>query len=810
MEREAFARAWRFLNYQPAAKWAAQIAAVATAVLYVALLVVLGLFADLLVNRGQIPTYLTLQAADQDRFQEIWLGRRVQLLWPKQIDAESRAESLDALGIDAATARPLSESEDWSALDPADQALAWRAFVHHVVGRQVGPVAAALVLPDFGELPPKARQGFLRHWQSLSEAERKERLDAADVEGSLALARAEAARLPLPEQSTLWRAHLRQILNRDNPEAAGVYWSDRMARDGAATLADRGILGVIVRGQLHRPDRFGVPVLGGLARLIPWTWRPGSPAHSTAAYYVGVLAALALVLALARALAMFGMGYAAADAAVEATNRLRRAVYHHTYRLGTLAFRALGPSEAVGIFTRQLEAVHDGLYTVLTVIWREPVKFVLLLAFALALNAWLSIAFLIFALLVWLIGGQVAAYYRSHERTGTRLAAEQLAMLQESLMMMRLVKGYLMELFNQARVERQLAGYAEAQMRRYRGEAIYRPLLIFLGTLAATVLLFVAGQAVLGGRLGVPRAITLATALVSLYWPLVHVIEDRRVLRRSRAAATVVFKFLDRPGEVGQVVGAEFLAPMSRRLEFDAVSLKEPGTGRTLLQDVSLTVTAGQRVAVVGPAEMEKHALIYLIPRLLDPDVGEIRIDNHNVRWVTFDSLRAQVALVLQHNLIFNDTVANNIGCGDPSYDLPKVIEAAKVAHAHHFIQKLPRGYETLIGEMGATLNIGECFRIALARAFLRDPALVVIEEPAFTLDDDTKALLDDTFARFLTGRTVIFLPHRISTIRSCDRIYLLHRGRVEAAGDHRDLLTQSELYRHLQYLEFNVFADQV
>src|SRR5262249_26066435 len=208
--------------------------------------------------------------------------------------------------------------------------------------------------------------------------------------------------------------------------------------------------------------------------------------------------------------------------------------------------------------------------------------------------------------------------------------------------------------------------------------------------------------------------------------------------------------------------------------------------------------------------EMEKHALIYLIPRLLDPDSGEIRIDEHNLRWVTFDSLRAQVAFVLQRNLVFNDTVANNIGCGDSSYDLPKIIEPAKVAHAHHFIQKLPKGYETLIGEMGHFLNIGEQFRIGLARAILRDPALMIIEEPDIVLDSDTKALLDDTFARVLPNRTVIFLPHRISTIRSCDRIYLLNKGKIEASGDHRELLIQSELYRHLQYLEFNAFADQV
>jgi ATP-binding cassette subfamily B protein len=249
---------------------------------------------------------------------------------------------------------------------------------------------------------------------------------------------------------------------------------------------------------------------------------------------------------------------------------------------------------------------------------------------------------------------------------------------------------------------------------------------------------------------------------------------------------------------------------MANLLEFDDVSLRESGGGRMLLRGVTLTIKAGQRVALVGPDEMEKHALVYLIPRFLDPTSGEIRIDQHNLRWVTLDSLRAQTAVVLQHNLVFNDTVMNNIGCGDSVYTLPQIIEAAKIAHAHHFIQKLPRGYETPIGEMGQALNIGEQFRIALARAILRDPALVIIEEPpGISLTEDTRSLLDDTFTRMLPGRTTIFLPHRAATIRSCNQILLLHKGKIEAAGEHRDLLAKSELYQHLHYVEFNVFAGQ-
>jgi ATP-binding cassette subfamily B protein len=684
--RAAFARARKFLNYSLAAKWSALAAAVGTGVLYVLLLVVLGLFADLMVNRGQVPAFGDLPSARQEEF--------------------------------------LSDSPE-----------------------------------------------------KLTPAEKERR----------------------------WQAHVFQLLkDRAGDDAADAYQSTTAQRGRPATggePASLGVLSLVVRTQ----NDFTGAVLGWLASWNDWMWEPGDNYS-----YLGGLLVVAVLLVLLRAVLMFVVSYSAARATTEAATRLRRAIYHHTFRLGTLAFRALGPSEAVSVFTRHLEAVHDALYAWLTVVFREPIKFGLILAFALLINFWLALAFLVCAVLVWLIGGQIAAFFRRQGRVATRRAADQLALIQASIKLMRLVKCYLMELFNQSRVERQLARYANAQMQRYRGEALYRPLLVFLGTLAAVVLLYVAGLVVLSGRLGVASGITLATALVSLYWPLENWLEHRRFLRRGRESAAVMFNFLDRSGGVGQVVGAEFLPPLAKLLEFDDVSLREPGTRRPLLLGVSFSIQAGQRVAIVGPEDMEKHALVYLLPRFLDPDSGEIRIDSKNLRWVTFESLRAQIAIVLQHNLVFDDSVANNIGCGDPSFTLPQIIEAAKIAHAHQFIQKLPQGYETHIGEMGHSLRVGEQFRIALARAVLRDPALLVVEEPLTPLDDDTKALLDDTFARILPGRTTIFLPHRLSTIRSCDRVFLLHKGRIEASGDHRELLSQNDLYRHLQYLEFNEFAGKV
>ncbi|HMF14116.1 MAG TPA: ABC transporter ATP-binding protein, partial [Gemmataceae bacterium] len=775
-------------------------------VLYVLLLIVLWLFGDLMVHRGQIPGYENLSPAEAVAFDQKWEA--------------NGPDALDFLGLSKARGdrnlafvRPSDTT-----LSSQEQRFIWRAYLVGLMRARVGGAAAIQVLPTYRDLPDAEKQAVVQSWLAIPEADRQSLLAQFGFSDAR---RAKLLAADPGEHEVLWSLYLYREFGQFESSAAGQaadILRDRLlaiasAGDEAAPpeenpLDDHGILSLVVRTHLH--DRYYAGVVDFLARYSPWLWKTRSERWGNSIFYLAELFLVAVVLAFAWALAMYLTREMAARAVVEATTRLRRAVYHHTFRLGTLAFRALGPSEAVTVFTRHVEAVSDGLYNWITVTFREPVKFGLLLAFALIVNWKLALAFLLFAFLVWMIGGQIVVHFRREGRAATNQASERLTLIRESLMLMRLVKCYLMELFNQSRVERQLARYAQAQRRRFHGEAIYRPLLGFLGTLAAVVLLALAGLIVLHGDLGVAGAIALSAALVSLYWPMTDYLEHRRTTRRAKESAALLFAFLDRPGEVGQAGDAEFLQPLTRHLEFDNVSLREPGSDRTLLQDVSFTVKAGQRVAIVGPDDLEKHALVYLIPRLLDPNAGEIRVDDHNLRWVTLDSLRAQVSLVLQHNLVFHDSVANNISCGDPAYTLPQVIEAAKVAHAHQFIQKLPNGYETVIGELGHELNVGQQYRIALARAIIRDPALLVIEEPEQQLDEDTKSQLDDTMIRILPGRTAIFLPHRISTIRSCDQILFLHKSRVEAAGIHRELLSSNPLYRHLHYLEFAEVGEQV
>jgi ATP-binding cassette subfamily B protein len=415
--RNAFNRACQYLNYQATAKWTAYVSAVLAGLTYVALLGILWLYADLLVDHGQLPRFHSLPASAQLRYQTLWKG-----------DTD---------------AKPLSSEEEEKR---------WRQEMAQILIDKVDP--------------------------------------------------------DLEERVTDHQDYLDQ---------------------------DNGILSLVVRSYAVQ-DVFA-PVVAWFAS---WNyWARNDPEHPTffPSYLIGLLI-IAMLLAILGALFLFLMRDSAAQSCIEASNRLRRAVYLHTFRMGTLAFRALGPTEAVTVFTRHVEAVHDALYALMTVYFREMVKFSLLFLFSILVGRWLALAFLLFAILVWFCGGLLSAYLGKQGRTATTQASESLTIMRESLMMMRLVKCYLMEAFNRSRVERQLSHSAEVQSIRYRGEAIYQPLLILIGLLCTLLLLFLAGVIVLGGSLGVPGLIAMTTALVSMYRPLENWLESRRLLRRGVSRAT--------------------------------------------------------------------------------------------------------------------------------------------------------------------------------------------------------------------------------------------------------------------------------
>ena len=634
-------------------------------------------------------------------------------------------------------------------------------------------------VPSYAGLPTGQQKAFRQEWDAGLKS-------AGSIPGTLAqIQGANGLKLPPEvEWEQQWQAATHALFAANvGPDAADAYLG--------SPHQQLGILGPIAR---ERRSPTGT-VLAAAAKSMPWTWQ--APAQLP---YLTTLFVVALVVGLLSGLLLGLSTYCATGVAGEAVTRLRRTLHTHCTRLPAVAIKGEAQAEAGDILATRAEQVQDGFIAWMTAGVRGPVLIALLLAVMLTVHPWLTVCLLALGGLVWLVVGRWVAKFRQDARLAARRTDSRLALLREGLAVSPLVKGYLMDRFSQTRVERHLADLGRSAWRKQRGDAASRSALLAVGGLAGMVMLYVAGRVVLGGDLTVAGLAVLAAALGTLVFALNRWLTARARITRARGAAAAVVEFLDRRGEAGQSIDAEFLQPLGKRLDVVEVSLREPGSGRMVLEHVSLSVPAGSRAALVYADADEAHALAYLIARFQDPTGGEIKVDGKNIRWVTYESLRTQVCLILEHSLTFTDTAANNIGCGDPGYSLPQIIEAAKAAHAHQFIQSLPYGYETKIGAGGASLRVGERFRIALARAVLRDPSLVVIEEPAEPMDHDSLALIDDALARFQPGRTFLFLARRPATVKAADRVFVLQNGRLAASGSHDELVETSELYRLLHF----------
>lgn len=549
------------------------------------------------------------------------------------------------------------------------------------------------------------------------------------------------------------------------------------------------------RNPLHRAAASGLLMV--LNRMATLRNNAGALANLLAEA-LGLLALICLIAAYRRR--------RIADAVTDVATALRGQIHRQMYRLGQSSLPTEGTGPVVNLLTRETNDVRDGLYADLDRRYRAPVLAVGLALFALIVSPVLTLALASLGALVWLVARVMLGDARLVADAATRDAAVQLSLLHEDLGMIRTVRVFGMENVDKTRFEEHLERFRDADARRLRTEGTMVPTLWLLFGAATALAMGLLGYSVLTRQVAAAAVPVVLLGLAGTTRPALEWLGMRKAVRQANRSAAGVFEFLDRKPELHQQGGALFLAPVKQGIRFENVTL-ESRSGKVLLDGVSAEIAAGSRTAIMSLDDDSKHALVCLVPRLIDPQSGRVRIDGMDLREVTLESVRAQVATVLQADLVFTDSVLMNIGLGDTSYSMPRVIEAAKTAHAHHFIQDLPHGYDTVIGPVGHYLRPDELYRIALARAFLHDPTIMIVEEPLAPLDEDVKPMIDDALSRIARNRTLILLPHRLSTIRSCSQIIILHNGRLETAGSPRQLQHESKLYRHLQYVEFNQFA---
>jgi ATP-binding cassette, subfamily B, bacterial MsbA len=272
-----------------------------------------------------------------------------------------------------------------------------------------------------------------------------------------------------------------------------------------------------------------------------------------------------------------------------------------------------------------------------------------------------------------------------------------------------------------------------------------------------------------------------------------------------------VFAYLDQPEEITDKPGAKKLDRLRESIGFDNVTFQYPGTSAMQLDRVSLEIRAGEVVALVGTSGAGKSTLASLVPRFRDVVSGAVKIDGIDIRDLTLASLRDKISVVAQETFLFNDTVANNIAYGLDRYDRAAMIEASTAALAHEFIEKLPQGYETPIGDRGVKLSGGQRQRLAIARAILKNAPILILDEATSHLDTESEMLVQKALANLMLGRTVIVIAHRISTIRRADKIVVLDRGRIVEIGSHEELIHHGGIYHRLhelQYLEVDASVD--
>ncbi|MCH2200722.1 MAG: ABC transporter ATP-binding protein/permease [Fuerstiella sp.] len=378
--------------------------------------------------------------------------------------------------------------------------------------------------------------------------------------------------------------------------------------------------------------------------------------------------------------------------------------------------------------------------------------------------------------------------------------------LADGLEKSRIVAGYGMEAFEHEQFETNLNAFGQRrrQVSRelHRGIWVNRVILIFAVGAPAWILL---QHLQTNDQIGLAGITIIGIILVLLYQTLRALQRSHDYELQGSVAAEEIDEYIRSVPDVSQIPRARFHEPMSRSLQFDQICVDTPDHPN-LLNQLDLKIEAGQRVALISLRHEETSGLVSLVPRLNDPQSGQVLLDGRNIRHATLESLRAESMIVSGTNNLFNATVLENITCGQVDISRQQAMEAGKVAHTEKFTRQLPNGYETQIGDYGVPLDAGQAFRLAIARAIVRKPALLFLEEPHVSLDSETKALLDDTYDRICQDRTVVFLPFRLSTVKKCDRVVLLNDGRVVADGTHEELVLNSELYRHWEYVRFNVF----
>jgi subfamily B ATP-binding cassette protein MsbA len=508
--------------------------------------------------------------------------------------------------------------------------------------------------------------------------------------------------------------------------------------------------------------------------------------------HLGPIALAIVGVYLVKGVGAYVSAYLMTDVGQLVVRDLRNQLFHHILGQSAAFFARRSTGQLMSRVSHDVNQVQQAVSQTLGDLVREGMALVAYVGLMFYYDARLA--------LVCLTGAPVLIYplvrLGQRVRRTTRRSQEDIEMLNhftaEAFIGHRIVKAFGAE-------AREASRFAAASQRVYRTNmkvtstvSILPPLMEWLGGIAVAGMLWYGASQIGQGRMSMGAFMSFVAALFLMYEPIKKLSRVNATLQQAGAAAERIFDMLDTHTEVEDRPGAVVLPPLTRSLEFREVSFAYGDRDRRVVLDrVSFRADAGEVIAIVGLSGAGKSTLINLIPRFYDVTDGAIVIDGHDIRDVTLASLRAQIGLVTQDTLLFDDTVANNITYGRPHATQAEIEAAARAAHAHEFIEALPEGYATRIGEKGNRLSGGQRQRLAIARALLKDPPILILDEATSSLDAESERLVQDALQTLMRNRTSFVIAHRLSTVRSASRIVVLEHGTIVEMGRHDDLLAR-------------------
>ncbi|MEE8209132.1 MAG: ABC transporter ATP-binding protein [bacterium] len=525
-------------------------------------------------------------------------------------------------------------------------------------------------------------------------------------------------------------------------------------------------------------------------------------------FWLRLLPLLVIVLYGVRGFFRFISSYTMNLIGVHVVRQLRNDMYAHIQTLPLTFFHERRTGELMSRVSNDVSLMEGAVSNLLADVIRENLSIVALLV-VLFWRDWQLAAISVLALplcVAFLYG--IGEKLKTLSRRSQEKMADMNAILQETITGARIIKAFGMEDYEAGRYAEENTRFFNVMKKSLKYIELTSPAMEFLGAFALASIVWIGGMRVITGVLTAGEFFSFVAALFMLYGPIRKLSRCHNKIQQALAAAQRAYEILDTEPEPVEERGAVAIPPIQREISFEHVWFRYP-RGDWVLKDISLEVPRGQVVAIVGTSGVGKSTLVDLIPRFFDLTKGRITVDGVDVAEASLKSLRAQIGIVTQETFLFNDTVQNNISYGRQDAVEAEVKVAARAAYAHDFIVQMPDGYQTIVGDRGVKLSGGERQRLAIARALIKDPPILILDEATSALDSESEKMVQKALNRLMENRTVFVIAHRFSTIVNADTIIVLHEGEVVEQGPHAVLYAEGGFYRKLYDLQFVEGADR-